>query len=241
MDIFPQIRAGMENLQLTPTVGMVGKNILVLSPHPDDDIFGCGGMLHKQHQGGSVITSVYMTDGRKGGEGNPEELVWTRREEAKRAAAIIGINETIFLDNRDGELICSADSVSKMTSILDTVRPDAVYLPFLLDNHPDHLATNDIFVTAVGQFKSELMCYGYEVWTPLAAPNCVVDISKELSVKLTAIKQHESQLKDINLLNAFLGLSQYRSIISGLKEGNAEAFMRCRVSEYRKLWKLARL
>jgi len=43
-----------------------GKNILVLAPHPDDEVIGCGGTLYKHFLAGAEITVVYMTDGRKG-------------------------------------------------------------------------------------------------------------------------------------------------------------------------------
>jgi LmbE family N-acetylglucosaminyl deacetylase len=170
LDLFPQLRSAAEKPQRVRTEQPAEKKILVLSPHPDDDIFGCGGTLHRCHLSGSVITSVYMTDGRKGAAAESEALVRIRREEARRAAALIGIDELVFLEHRDGQLKSTPGAVSEMTRIVLALRPDAVYLPFLLDSHPDHLATNDIFVEAAARFDGDLVCYGYEIWTPLAMP-----------------------------------------------------------------------
>lgn len=229
------------NLRNPDTADLYEKNILVLSPHPDDDIVGCGGTVYKCRLKGSRVIVVYMTDGRKG---NPhyseDELVSVRKEEARRAAAVIGIEDLVFLKNRDGELSCREESVAPISKILNDYNPDAVFLPFLLDNHRDHMATNDIFVEASRKFSGEIMCYGYEVWTPLSVPNCVIDITKEMPKKIDALKQHKSQMTELNLIDAAVGLSKYRGAVSFLTDGNAEAFVRCPISEYRRLWEVVR-
>src|SRR5262245_2441565 len=43
-----------------------GQRVLVLAPHPDDEVIGCGGTLYKHTRAGHAVTVVYMTDGRKG-------------------------------------------------------------------------------------------------------------------------------------------------------------------------------
>jgi hypothetical protein len=45
------------------------KSILVLAPHMDDEVLGCGGILRRHVLGGAQVIVVYMTDGRRG---NPE-------------------------------------------------------------------------------------------------------------------------------------------------------------------------
>ena len=216
------------------------KNVLVLAPHPDDDIIGCGGTLRIYRQAGTEVTVVYMTDGRKGSFGtyDEEDLVLLRKDEAKRAAGIIGIDRLIFLDGKDSELSSTVDALKKMSDILNDLKPDAVFLPFLLDNHPDHMATNDIFVEASKIYSSDIMCYGYEVWTPLTIPNCIVDITETISIKMTALGEHKSQMVKINLVDGAVGLSRYRGAIHLLRDSNAEAFVRCTASEYRRLWEV---
>lgn len=235
LDLFEQLRAQQAESMHVPAE----KRILVLAPHPDDDIFGCGGTLHRCRLNGSAITSVYMTDGGQGSGAESGDLVRIRRSEAERAAAIIGIEDLVFLENRDGQLRRTPAAVAEIARLLERTRPDAVFLPFLLDNHPDHRATNDIFVEAGCRAGGDPVCYGYEVWTSISFPNCVVDITGVLSVKMSAIEQHASQIKDLDLLNAFLGISQYRSVTAGLRNGNAEAFVRCTLREYRRLREIA--
>ena len=59
--------------------------------------------------------------------------------------------------------------------ILDTERPEIVYLPFFLEEHPDHRAATALLAAAVQDGKHAFQCNGYEVWTPLF-PNCFVKI-----------------------------------------------------------------
>lgn len=234
MDIFQQLRTGRIE-------GLTEKRVLVLSPHPDDDIIGCGGAIHIYHKMGAEITVAYITDGRKGNPGYDEDdLVRLRKEEAGKAAAVIGVDRLIFLDNRDSELVASPKTVKEISGILADLEPEAVFLPFLMDNHPDHMATNDIFVEASRAYGREIMCYGYEVWTPLSVPNCVIDITVEMPKKVDALKQHKSQMTEFSLIDAAVGLSRYRGVLHFLKDRYAEAFVRCSLYEYRRLWEVIR-
>ena len=216
------------------------KNILVLSPHPDDDVIGCGGTLHIYHRRGARITIVYMTDGRKGNPKYDENsLVVQRREEARKATAVIGIDNLIFLDNKDTELSATPKTIKELQDILHKVKPEAVFLPFLLDNHPDHRATNDIFVKASFKYKAPLTCYGYEIWTPISTPNYAVNITDQIEVKKQSIEQHHSQTELCPINDCMSGLCKYRSLPYNLKDVYAEAFFQCSLSEYRYLWKIA--
>ena len=96
-------------------MGFAERRVVFLAPHPDDDIAAFGGTcwLYKQRE--AQVSSVYMTDGRRGfpeyehrSEVEQQALVETRQLEARRAGRIVGLDEQFFLDNRDGELAPSA-------------------------------------------------------------------------------------------------------------------------------------
>src|SRR3990172_4815928 len=231
IDIFPYLR----NWKIE---GLKEKSVLVLAPHPDDDIIGCGGTLYTYHLKGADITAIYMTDGRKGNHlYAEEELVSVRKEETKRAAKIVGIDKLIFSDNRDSELAVTGNTIKQVHEVLGDSQPEAVFFPFVMDNHQDHIATARIFFSAARVMKYDPLCYMYGIWTPLPAYNVVSDITLCLETKLRALKEHKSQLELANLTDAVKGLSNYYSILNG-GNGYAEPFIACPLHEYRRLGKV---
>ncbi len=225
------------HLRMARLEGLGEKRVLVLAPHPDDDIIGCGGTLSLYHERGAEITSVYMTDGRKGNERyGEEELVAIRKDEAARAAQVIGVDNLVFLDNRDNELSATESTVSALLEVIKDFAPEAVFLPFLLDEHPDHMATNRIFLSAIKRLP-EFRCYAYGVWTPLPSFNVVVDVTESQGIKDKALREHASQLESFDYLGGVSGLSRYYSAITGGK-GYTEVFLACGSHEYRRLGEL---
>jgi LmbE family N-acetylglucosaminyl deacetylase len=232
-----------------------GGNVLVLAPHMDDEVFGCGGMLVKHIRAGALVTVVYMTDGRKGnpsiyGKGLGEkdireaerDLSERRKREAEDAADVLGVQELVFLEFPDGALPCSQEAVKRLENVLLRVKPDRVYLPSLLDHHADHWRTNCVFrdaLQSVGRRLSQLSCWGYEIWPPLYA-NRVVDISDVVEVKRRAIHLFESQLRNVDYARVIMSLNAYRSFFHGRAQGYAEAFFSCDIDDYLALFKRIR-
>lgn len=233
-----------------------GSRILVLAPHMDDEVLGCGGTLYKHVTAGDRVTVAYMTDGRKGvsavNDGNftPEErerredeVVRTRQEESRRATALLGISDLRFLNNRDQELAEDPKSCSELARIIEEVRPDLVYVPFMTDRHKDHWMTNRVFFGAISLLRKELVperCCGYEVWSPLY-PNCIVDITREVEVKRNALSEFTSQMEEIDFSRAIIGLHAYRSMTHLTGRGFAEAFYLTTPHSYRSLFERMRL
>ena len=118
-----------------------GENVLVFSPHCDDESIGCGGTLHKHHQKGHHLTAVFMTDGSKcdSNGDNANDIVRIRKQEAETAAQILGIDRLIFLGYPDRQLRTTQEVVRRVEEILDEVKPDTVYLPFFLDKVHLHI------------------------------------------------------------------------------------------------------
>lgn len=222
--------------------------ILVLAPHMDDEVIGCGGTLYRSVLAGGDVTVVYMTDGRRGDpelEGKDiskeerrtleDRLVDLRKKEAQIAASIIGIKDLIFLDEPDMELNAKKGNIINMVDILERIKPDVVYLPFLTDNHPDHWQTNRIFVEALKKTPLSFDCFGYEAWSPIY-PNCMIDIGDAVEVKKQALEKFKSQLKHNNYINSILSLNSYRSMVHLKGEGYVEAFFAATSKEYLSLY-----
>jgi LmbE family N-acetylglucosaminyl deacetylase len=224
-----------------------GGRIVVLAPHMDDEIIGCGGTLYKHILKGATVTVVYLTDGRYGGKlpqhpageqsGRQEtSLVAIRRREAMLAMKTLGIQHGIFLDAEDGLLSSAQGLPKKVTQILNLIQPHLVYLPFFLEEHPDHRAATQILLDATEGTGLAFDCCGYEVWTPLF-PNCLVEINEAVGMKEQALRRYQSQLLGNDYLHASLGLNAYRSIALSEKDGGfVEAFFLASLQEYRELY-----
>jgi LmbE family N-acetylglucosaminyl deacetylase len=218
------------------------ERVVVLAPHMDDEVIGCGGTLARHIACGSHVTVVFLTDGRGGGAaGNAAagetSIAATRKREAKLALAELGIAQIVFLDAEDGRLGASAYLVDALRAALVAARPDIVYLPFFLEEHPDHRATSTLLAEAVSGTGLSFQCHGYEVWTPLF-PNCLVRIDETVEAKRRAIRHYQSQLAEADYLHTALGLNAYRS--SALVGGEcrfAEAFYAVSLSQYLELFR----
>src|SRR5580658_287426 len=75
--------------------------VLVLAPHMDDEVIGCGGTLHCHVQAGAKVTVAYLTDGRAGDPSlAPDQIskmAEERKNESRRATELLGISDLIFL------------------------------------------------------------------------------------------------------------------------------------------------
>lgn len=113
----------------------MSKRILILSPHADDEILGCGGYLISQRELGSEIHIVYATIGTP--ESAPKEE--QRVEEAALVCASLNASHQILIPNSDGELdmVPTRFFVSCYDTIFDDFRPDEVFINYP-SWHQDH-------------------------------------------------------------------------------------------------------
>jgi LmbE family N-acetylglucosaminyl deacetylase len=149
---------------------------LVFSPHQDDETLGCGGTIIRKREAGAEVKIVFMTDG--SGSHNhlisKAELVNLRQQEAIKAAQVLGVNpeNVVFLAFRDGELAQSltkvmpptSSAISQIKELLEQNQPQQVYIPYVRETHPDHLATNQIVLTALKNYQKDVVVYEYPVW-----------------------------------------------------------------------------
>lgn len=225
-----------------------GGRVLVLAPHMDDEVIGCGGTLARHLACGAEVTVLFLTNGALGGvvsgsvTGDPgQNIAATRKEEARRALGALGVERIRYLDADDGRLMAQAPALaSKLRDLLEEIRPAIVYLPFFLEEHPDHRAASQLLLEAVQGTNLRFECFGYEVWTPLF-PNCLVRIDETVEMKKRALTEYQSQLAESDYLHTALGINAYRS--SAFLGGTcrfAEAFCALPVSDYLSLYRAYR-
>lgn len=214
--------------------------VFVLAPHPDDEMIACGGALLRHIDAGARVHVCYVMDGRQGG-GEPgkteDEIAATRKREAKAAGSLAGFSGQFFLELRDRDGADTDRGARGLRKILDEVKPGIVYLPSILDQHPEHVFASRLFIDASAGLSRSLRVRLYEVWTPLV-PSHVIAIDHVLDRKNRAISLYESQLREVDLAGIAEGLSRYRGFVHLFRECHAEAFLCCTLAE---LLRLARL
>ena len=172
---------------------------LFLAPHPDDIIIGCGGTLQKYLAANVSVRLAYLTDGRAAATDQSEQqgMADTRAREADAVSTHLGLpaphqfgwDETTMCDSR-----YFGERVRELADLLSEVQPDAVFVPYLWDQHGDHRVANYLLARAMRRARHYPRVYGYEVWS-VAPPGVVVDISEQLEGKMELIRLYESQLK----------------------------------------------
>jgi LmbE family N-acetylglucosaminyl deacetylase len=193
--------------------------IVVFSPHPDDETLGCGGTVAKKLSEGYEAVVVHMTDGRHAfsklfnidSEPTPDELKEIRKEEARKAARVLGLHEEnlYFLDFEDGRLKQKqAEAQQQVIEILRKNLPVEAYLPSEKDINPDHPATSKIAKSSINKLGLSTLKYEYSIiqrysrigprmdtFLDFFKHNLIhVDISKFLPLKEAAIKEYKSQI-----------------------------------------------
>lgn len=127
-----------------------GENILIMAPHVDDEILGCGGALLKYLKQDKSVSIVYLTDGaKKKVNSEDKDIASTRVEEAKHVAELIQIpmDRTYFLEAEDGNLKNSFKE-EQLSRILSSIRPDVIFLPSPMDTHQDHVNSSLLLLRA---------------------------------------------------------------------------------------------
>jgi len=195
---------------------------LVFAPHADDESFGMGGTLAKATETGIQVHLVIMTDGALGGQ--LENLAEIRKAEARSAAAMLGLEPPVFLNNRDRGLKFDDETINHVLGQIQLINPAAVFFPGVFELHPDHRMTALIVWQALqklGQTKIKPISYEILVQSPV---NIFVDISAHIRTKRSVMGLYESQLSEKNYIDIALAMNSLRSLTLGPGTNYAEGF-----------------
>ncbi len=195
---------------------------LVFAPHADDESFGMGGTLAKATETGIQVHLVVMTDGALGGE--LENLANIRKVEACNAAAMLGLEQPVFLNNRDRELKFDNETIQGVLGQIQRINPAAVFFPGVFELHPDHRMTALIVWQALqdlGQTGIKPVSYEILVQSPV---NTLVDITSYISTKKAVMDLYESQLAENSYIDIAIAMNSLRSLTLGPQVIHAEGF-----------------
>lgn len=183
------------------------KNILVLAPHPDDEVMGCGGAIARHAQNGDavyllIVTKAYTPEW-------SEEFIKNRPKEVAAANKILGIKKTFFLDFPTVKL----DTIPQKTlnaaieKVIKEVAPDIMYIPHKGDLNRDHRLVFEAALVANRPFHNpnpvgKIMSYEVLSETDwgqaldVFVPGVYVDISDVFDKKKEAMRVYSSELKE---------------------------------------------
>lgn len=209
----------------------VSGKILVMAPHADDETIGLGGTILLHAQRGDQVDLLVMTNGITGNADNSytqEEYVALRKNEARAAGKILGVQEFIFWDFPDNHTVTENDLNQIVPAFADLVKKngyDAVYTPHKDEIHTDHHVSSVIAARAIAGLKNPPLLFAYEVWSPLNA-EFVVDVTAVFEEKLRAANEYKSQIALNDITKLFKCLNGYRSILLEKKGEYGEALLR---------------
>lgn len=195
--------------------------LMVIVAHPDDADFGPAGSIAAWTRAGTVAQLVCCTSGDAGSDDprtDPLELARLREAEQRAAAAHVGYEDVTFLHRPDGALANDLALREQLVRLIRRFKPDAVatFDPTILIHadgyvqHTDHREAAMAAVDAVYPAARNAMAFPHLVLHEGLEPHSVdrlylfwtdkatawVDISATLDVKIAALREHASQLRE---------------------------------------------
>lgn len=212
------------------------QRLLVIAPHPDDEILGVGGTMAKYANNGYHVTVLTVAGHRPPlySEENYQQTV----KEARQAHALVGVKESVFLD-------VAATMVGAMkthelngmvSAVVNRIKPAIVMVPYP-DRHVDHRIIFDSAMVAtrpvhVGTHIEILAAYetlSETHWNaphiePNFTPNWVCNITAHIETKLAALQCFKSQIPAFpgaRSIEALRALAVFRGTQAGFAYGEA--------------------
>ena len=227
----------------TEATTISAQRVLVLAPHSDDEVFGCGGLLAELAEAGAEIRVLYLTDSSGGAEvtADREAYAARRRTEAQRGLDRLGVVQLETLPISDGDLRRFVDTAAEhIRRAVAEFRPDLLLSVSPCEITPDHRAAFAALHQSLSPLRGgtdiDAVIAGcrillYEVNHP-AYPNLLVDVSSRIETVTAAIDAHESQLELHNYREAALGMRHYRALSLPADVTAAEGYFELRPLDF---------
>lgn len=205
--------------------------VLVLAPHPDDEVFGPGGTLALHAAAGGKVVVALLTAGEQHPEGSADAGYAERRlAESAAALACLGLDapECWHLPDRG---VCYGEAlIARVMARITALDADLVYAPSPWEAHPDHRATAMAAMEAVRRLGGARQLACYEISAPLR-PTHLIDISPVAAAKQAAMAAFVSQQALHPYADCVSGLNRYRTLTLPVGVTEAEAFERHTAAE----------
>lgn len=142
-----QAWSGWDEVRTADLVALLpdGWRLVVVAPHPDDEVLGAGGLMSLAARAGRPVLVLAVTDGDASHPGSTrwprDRLVEQRASERAEALTVLGVDtgSVVRLGIADGQV--PRLRVDLTRELIQHLSPsDVVISPWLLDGHPDHEA-----------------------------------------------------------------------------------------------------
>ena len=227
----------------------IGKTILVVAAHPDDEVLGCGGSIAKWTASGHIVHVLIMAEGATSRSSirdrkvKSEELSLLEKS-ANSAGKILGVASVKLLDFPDNRMdsVDRLDIIKAIEEEIKRLKPDTVVTHHCGDVNIDHRITHEAVVTACRPQPGDSvrLLLAFEVmssteWQPPGSnfvfqPNWFEDVVKTFDFKIKALDCYQSEMREWphpRSLNNIKNLAQYRGSMVGCEF--AEGFMLLRI------------
>jgi N-acetylglucosamine malate deacetylase 1 len=210
---------------------------LVIAPHPDDEILGCGGTLLRRRAEDVELAWLIVTSISENA-GWPAEQVERRNTEISQVASLMGFRHIFNLGLPAAHLdeVPMHDLVEQFSTVFKAVQPEEVFVPHYSDVHTDHRVVFEAAAACTKWFRypSVRRVLAYETISETEfglnadlcfQPNYFVDVSDYLERKLSLMSLYSSELGIFPFprsIEAIRALAAVRGAASGFI--SAEAF-----------------
>lgn len=167
------------------------KRVLILAPHPDDELLGCGGSICALVDAGKDVHVIFLSDGGKSGK------PYLRRDEASRVREKLGYNHIEFWDFPDGNLKLYRKEIKEkirnyaLKESVDLILSTAPY-----DFHEDHRILGVICLELHLEIYPKRFAF-YSVYNNILG-NLNLDISEYMNKLKDCLSVYEHSLAELD-------------------------------------------
>ncbi len=185
--------------------------IVIVAPHPDDEVIGCGGLIARLISHGNPPHIIIMTGGEGSHNGccntSKDDIVNARRHLTRSALDILGMPDNYIheLNFQDGNINGNDTEVESLKLLITDINPQSVFVPHWGEGWPDHINTAKLIrkiinssslLTKPQVWEYCVWMWYYNVWRGLDWKNCykVAMDKEELNLKRKAMDAYISPL-----------------------------------------------
>lgn len=217
---------------------------LVIAPHADDELLGCGGTLLRRKAEGGVIGWLLMTSISEA-EGWSSVRVSNRASEIERVRVGLGVtSDQIFelgFPTTKLDQFPLTELIEKISNTIKVFQPEEIFLPHPGDVHSDHRVTFEAATACTKWFRypsiKRVLTYETLSETDFGIdprhvhfnPNVFVDISKYLGEKISLLSVYESEMGSLPFPRSEEGvraLATIRGVQAGFKAAESFCLLR---------------